>query len=49
MKTFFAVKICEGSGAVGATFAACASSAEAVGKIIASPREATTNLTFSMI
>jgi hypothetical protein len=49
MKTFFAVRICDGSGAAGAMAALCASTATVVGSIIANPRHATANLTFGMI
>jgi len=46
MKTFFADRICEGSGAAGAV---CASEDTQVVMIVANSREATANLTFSII
>jgi hypothetical protein len=42
MKTFFAVRICEGIGSAGA----CAS--KTADEIIANPRDATANLIFNM-
>jgi hypothetical protein len=45
MKTFFAVRICEGSGAAGA----CACNKDPNGSIIAIARDITANLTFNMV